>query len=93
VRFNIGELKMKNEKLKSGNEKKNCVQLKTSHGMAEDNSLRREPWESGGIAASPGGATEFLSRDGFLSPLCGFEFPTLEPTADAVGYPLSLLRS
>jgi hypothetical protein len=47
----------------------------------------------GGNGKAPTGATEKIVAGNFLSPLRGLTPLTIDPTADAVGYFLMLLRS
>src|SRR5437588_13093171 len=54
-------------------------------------SPRRQPWEK--MCHRPARGDRILAHENFLSPLCGFRFPIRQPTADAVGYLLPLLRS
>jgi hypothetical protein len=65
-----------------------------SHGVAEDNSPRRKLWEQGQKATSPGGAAESLAvHSAFFRRYAAWNPQTSNPTADAVGYSLLLLRS
>jgi hypothetical protein len=65
----------------------------TSHGVAEDNSPWRQPWEPDEKAISPGrGDRNLLSNRVFFRRYAARNLQ-LKPTADAVGCSLSLLRS
>jgi len=62
------------------------MKTESSHGVAQDNSPRRKPWDQGEKAASPGrGDRKLRFRIGFLSPLRGLETATFKPTAGAMG--------
>ena len=64
-----------------------------SHGVAEDNRPRRKPGEQRKRVISPGGAIDSSFPNGLA--FAATRLPTFDalPTADAVGYALSLLRS
>ena len=62
-----------------------------SNGVAEENSPRREPWV-GGRPPSCGAATDRPAFQSSVAPP-GLEIRARIPTADAVGYFLTLLRS
>ena len=65
-----------------------------SRGVARERSPRREPWGKCGASESPTKGDRIRLRERELSiAATRFRFTTLQPTADAVGYHLSLLRS
>src|SRR6266480_5031063 len=65
-----------------------------SHRVAEDGSPRREPWEKIRARQKPRQGRQHSDQRGFsFAPTRLLSLLCLKPTADAVGYPLALLRS
>jgi hypothetical protein len=59
--------------------------MKVAHGVSRGRKCA--------ITKSPVRGDRIPAHENFLSPLCGLRFPIRQPTADAVGYLLPLLRS
>jgi len=63
-----------------------------SHAVAEEGSPRHEPWGKCALTKAPSGAAELRpKRISFAA--SRLRLPIPQPTADAVGYLLPLLRS